>query len=181
MVLSDQNHGNGRWLVLNQQELKFLRVTNGLFRLPFLPVCPAVKLRIFSSHWFINRSSRVYFCGFNWPLSFPPSLILQIPRHHHSSIHLNRIQSPWSRKHDISSKSQDQLMNIHGVITQKTTISATSTTTRWAPALPTRVCTPTNALSCPALAQSVGILAALKAGLIHKVRKCINKYIIYIS
>jgi hypothetical protein len=76
-----------------------------------LHVCPAVKLRMFSSHWFVNRSSCFYFCGINWPLPFPPSLISQFPRHDHS-IHLNRIRSPWNRKHHISSKRQNQLMNI---------------------------------------------------------------------
>jgi len=117
---------------------------------------------MFSSHWFSNRSSYIYFCGISWPLSFPPSLIRQFPRHDHASIHLNRIQSPWNCKHHISSKCRDQLMNIHGVITQKTPIWSTSTTTRGTPALPTRVYTPTNAHFCSVLAQSVRILAALK-------------------
>ena len=122
---------------------------------------------MFSSHWFSNKYSYIYFCGINWPLSFPPSLIRQFPRHDHSSIHLNQIQLPWNRKHQPSSKRWDQLMNIHGVITQKTPPWATSTTTMWTPTLPTRVYTPTNAHFCSALAQSVGILAALKSGLFH--------------
>jgi hypothetical protein len=150
MIVTDQKDGNGRCLVLNQQELKFL--SKGHKRsvpAPISPVCPAVKLRMFSSHWSSNRYTCIYFSGLNWPLSFPPSLIVQFPRHHHSSIHLNRIQSPWSRMHHISSRRRHQLMNTHGVITQKTIIWATSTTTRWTPALP--VCVWTLNMRIPVL------------------------------
>lgn len=104
----------------NQQELKFLsKGHKWSVPAPIFTVCPAVKLQMFSSHWFSKISSCIYFCGFNWPLSFTPSLILQFPRYHHSSIHLNRIQSPWSRKHHISPKRRDKLMNIYGVITRR--------------------------------------------------------------